>query len=100
MGKQGVAAEAEEAAGGKIGVNARRASAGRDADQMQGEAAVQAAEVGVNPEAVVPCGGRTVVEGLDEWMWSGVEGVACGGARGAVPGRAGLPDGHTMMQQR
>ena len=36
---------------------------------MQVEAAVRAAEVRANPQAVAPYGGRTVVEGVEEWMW-------------------------------
>ena len=33
------------------------------------EAAVRAAEVGVNWEALARCGDRTAVKGVEEWMW-------------------------------
>ena len=75
LGEQDVAAEAEEAVGGEIGrdkstgYNAGRTSAGRDTDQMQGEAAVRVAKVGAKREAVAHYGGRTAVEGLEGWMW-------------------------------
>ena len=36
---------------------------------MQEEAAVRAAEVGVNQEALARCGDCTAVEGMQEWMW-------------------------------
>ena len=72
---QGVAAVAGEAARGEIGldqsidVDAGRTSADRNTEQMQEEAVVRAAEWGANQEAVAPYRGRTVVEGVEGWMW-------------------------------
>ena len=72
---QGVATIAGEAAGGEIGldqsidVDAGRTSADRNTDQMQEEAAVRAAEGGASQEAMAPYRGRTVVEGVEGWMW-------------------------------
>ena len=56
-----------------IDVDAGRTSADRNTEQMHEEAAVRAAERGGNQESVAPCRGRTVVEGVEGWMWQCME---------------------------